>query len=146
MQVNLRREEVKGEEAEIRKLAAIVNDRRESLNNSRLELDRNQTEVAAEGGRLESLRSSNAEEKRRLDADRLHLEEVRGRLAAEERELNDERARISEMWDLVGRHREQARQIISALGPETISVVMDDLAIVDDEDQPDLEIIEGDGA
>ena len=80
---------------------------------------------------MDSLRSDNADEKKRIEAERIHLDEVRKRLAAEERSLNDERARIAEMWALVGRHKEQARQIISALGPESLSEVPPNLGAVD---------------
>lgn len=116
----MRRETLKGEEAELRKFSAIMEDRRESLNEQQLEFDRKQTQVAAESGRLDSVRSDNTEEKKRLEAERIHLDEVRKRLVAEERSLEQERARIAEMWALVGRHREQARQVISALGPEVM--------------------------
>jgi len=87
-----------------------------------MDFDRKQTEIAAEIGRLDSIREENVEERKRLEAERIHLDEVRKRLAAEERSLDEERARIAEMWALVGRHREQARQVISALGPETMEL------------------------
>ena len=112
-------------------VAAIINERRDTINGQQLEFDRKQTEVAADSGRLDALRADNAEEKKRLEAERIHLDEVRKRLTAEDRSLEDERARIAEMWALVGRHREQAREVISALAPETLT------------DAPDIGAVDG---
>ena len=74
--------------------------------------------MAAELSRLDSLRTENLEEKKRLDAERIHLDEVRRRTAEDERALEAERARISEMWRLVDEHRRQAQQVISTLAPD----------------------------
>ena len=81
-------------------------------------LDRQAAEMEAELSRLESLRSENTDEKKRLEAERIHLDEVRRRTAEDERAIEAERARIAEMWKLVEEHRRQAQQVISALAPD----------------------------